>query len=244
MPTAQEIITNAMLEIGALIQGEVPTGDEAAFCLSKLQRMMDAWKTRSLYVYTVSQNRYTFPASQQSYTIGPVGADITAPRPTHITKANIILTAVSPEVVVPLAILDDEQWASIRVRNISVTIPSAMYNDGAFPNSTLYFWGYPSVLNDLELWTWLQMAAPTTLATIMALPPGYEDAMTLSLAESLCGPFGKSVPIDLRVSAQKARSFIQGMNSKAPYIVTRDDGIPNDVGMRTTFNYRTGSFRT
>lgn len=237
---ASGLINAAAKAIGYLGPGRSLSNSEATDALLVLNGMIDSWRSQSLFVYTVSSATYVLTPSQYYYTIGPSGADFTADRPTRIVSANIVLTSSTPNVHVPLQILDDQEWASLRVREIPTTLPTKLYNDGAYPNSSLYLWGYPSAANSLELWTWKQLAVISSLATTVALPPGYQDALMYSLAERLAIQWGRPIPQSVEVLAGKARAFIKAANSQAPKLVTLDSGMP--AGRRPYFNYMTGGF--
>jgi hypothetical protein len=84
--------------------------------------LIDAWLTDQ-YVYAYVPNQYTLNGTQITYTIGPSGADFTAPRPTGIQDANIILNNTSPVVRQPVSIINVDQWASIRVQQLQPAIP-------------------------------------------------------------------------------------------------------------------------
>ena len=143
MSTVLDLITDSMLEIGALGTGETPTNEEAQQCLNRLNRMLNSWNTERLTIYTISIAAYNLVANQQTYTIGP-GGFFNAPRPQKIEQANIILAGTDPPTRQPLSLFDDNMWSQIRVQNVPYTIPQALYNDGGFPLSTLYLWGYPT----------------------------------------------------------------------------------------------------
>jgi len=249
--TAQDIIVNSMIEVGALAQGETPASNDAAYVFGKANRLSSQWSTRSLFIWTVRSDRYTLIPSQRSYTIGRApGADFVADRPlgprepgNGIKNANIVLTSVSPEVRVPLRLLDDDEWASIWVLDVPTTLPVALYNDGAYPNSTLYLWGWPTQANDLELFTNQQLPQFPDLVTPIELATGYEEAFILTLAESIGPAFGQPITADLRENARRARAAIQSLNSSSPKIGTDVPEMPNS-GPRSTFNYRSGTFQT
>lgn len=48
-----QIVTNALVEIGAYAQGEAPPLDQIAWGQSKLRRMLDMWMSDDLYIYAV-----------------------------------------------------------------------------------------------------------------------------------------------------------------------------------------------
>ena len=117
-------------------------------------------------------------------------ADFDAPRPQLITMANFVSTATSgPPIRYPLLMLTPQAWASIVMQDLPNTIPYGLYNDRAYPISTLYIYGQPQAGNQLELWVWHQIpifAEDDSDAVI--LPLQYEDALVLNLACRLGKP--------------------------------------------------------
>jgi len=80
--------------------------------------------------------------------------------------------------------------------------------------------------NKLEIFSLVQLDSFASLGTAVDLPPGYQEAITLSLAEKLSLPFAKSVTADLRDDARKARAIMTSLNTKPLRLATRDCGIP------------------
>jgi hypothetical protein len=163
-------------------------------------------------------------------------------RPVKIVNANIILNNTATPVRVPMRVVDSDWWANQRVPTIQTTLPTHLYYQADWPNGSLFFWPVPQVAYPVELETWInlaQLAADDTFT----LPPGYEDAVTYTLAETICPAFSKPVDQTLAVLAMKARSIIQGLNSAAPLITTADFGMPGtrDGRGRSDWNWKTGS---
>jgi hypothetical protein len=248
MATAQDVIVDAFIEGDILDQpGQVPGPNFLTYGLNRLNRLVAQFSTRGLMVWTIESNRYTLTPSQTSYTIGPSGADFTADRPLGpmpgggIVNANIILTSVSPEVAIPLYIMNDDEWASVRVKDIPTSIPTAIYNDGSFPNSRLYLWGYPNQANDLQLWTRHQISEFASLGTTFSMPPGYQEAITTSLAEAMCSAYKKGVvPPSLAMAARKARAAVMSLNSASPNISNDAAGIGTSNQGGAFFNWLNG----
>jgi hypothetical protein len=243
-----------MLNAAAKALGKLRAGgglcpSELADGLIVLNNLVDYWTTRKAFVYTTRMDEYAFTGKAAPdavnpavYTIGPSGADFTAARPTRIERANIVLNDVTPGVFYPLEILDVDQWAAITVEQLPVTLPSKMYCDYAVPNANLYFWGQPTEPYLLQLLTWQQIAAFASLATVIVVPPGYYAAFLYSLAELVGPQWNAAVPQAVVVMARNARAGIQGMNSRAPHMSTRDSGMPRSGGGRACFNYRTRGY--
>lgn len=239
MPTtAADVIKNALMEMGAYSQGETPSAEDSAFALSKLNRLLDSWNAKKLNVYCMNFTSYTITPSLQPHTIGSSGGTFTVTqRPVKIEAANLILNNVSPSVRVPLEIRDADWWAGNQSQGVSSQIPTDLYYAPAWPLGKIYLWPVPTYAFGLELETW-ELLTQLASGTTFTMPPGYEDAVTYSLAESLCPAFGKQIDPVLAMQAQKARALIQGLNSNAPRISTRDSGVPGGRG--GMYNWRTG----
>src|ERR1017187_6810782 len=181
MSTVLDLITASLKNLGVLSGIEVPTADAAADGLVTLNRMLDSWNTESLNIYTVSIAAYPLNAGQMIYNIGPTGADFVAVRPQKINNANIILTGTTTTRL-PLDLLNDDQWAAIRQQTVQSNIPSALYDDGSYPNANLYLWGQPSIGLQLELFTWQLLTGFVNLTDPIIFPPGYEEAVLYNLS--------------------------------------------------------------
>lgn len=237
MSTVLDLLTNAMAEIGAVAQGETLSANDAAFCLSKANRMLNSWRTRRLNAYCIAKNEYAFGTSKQSYTIGPSGADFTATRPERIDSANVILVS-SDNARIQLWVVNVKDYAALQLPALSSIFPTRLYYQATFPNGTLYPWPYPTTAtNKLELFTWQQIAEFASLGADLSLPPGYEDAITYSLAEALCPAYGREISASLHALALEARTNIRSLNIDTPR--QSSDLYPGPG----EWDYRTGGLR-
>jgi len=189
--------------------------------LEEVNRLIASLGTDRLFIY--SRDIYTAPLTGvKTYTIG-ISADPTftpdfpVPRPVWIESANVISNS-TPPIRYKLAILDDLAWAKIRVQDIGNTIPWALYNDRAYPVSTLYLYAQPLSGYLLELYVWHQVPAFVTPEDVVLLPPGYEDAIVLNLAVRLGPHFQRNVDPDVRAEAQKALMRIESINAPQPIL--------------------------
>ena len=70
MTTARDIVTNALLEMGAIAQFETPEASDINFGLSKLNRMINAWNASKLFIYAVNFQQYQLIAGKNPQTVG------------------------------------------------------------------------------------------------------------------------------------------------------------------------------
>ena len=74
--------------------------------------MLDQWSVERLLIYNVSSITEALTANQQDYTIGPSGATFTAPRPTLIQSAAIVVPGTT--IREPMSILSSKKWFAIK----------------------------------------------------------------------------------------------------------------------------------
>lgn len=239
--TTLDLIKSAMRLIRALGTGEEPTAAEASDALQALNLMLESWSTKSTNIFTTRIDLFYLTANQAVHTIGvdPEGLrtpDWAAPRPLRIVAANVVLSAPS-YARVPITLLRDTEWASKRVRTVQSTFPIELYNDGASPLSSLYFWPIANTAQQIELFTWQALELYDDLTSVLTLPPGYMRAIKYSLAEELAVEFGADVPAAVATAARNSRAAIAGLNTYSP----RTSTIPYD-GSRggSGFNWLTG----
>lgn len=232
-----DIITRALKKIGAIAVGEAPDAQEAQDGLDALNSMLGSWNTQRNIIYTITIAQYDLVSNQQTYTIGP-GGDFDAPRPQSIETANLILNYLNPVVRVPMDLLNDQQWAAIRVQQIPNSIPQLLYNDGAYPLSTLYLWGFPSQNLQLELYTWQALSTFPSISTDVVLPPGYEEALVYNLAVRLAPDYERPVRPDVAAIAVSSLAVVKSLNSPDPLMIP--DAAVLGTNVKNGFNYQTG----
>ena len=231
------------------LPGTTPSSDQFGELIPEINRMMDSLSLNGHNIFTQSIDRYAMSPQQTSYFIGPTG-DWVAPRPLSIFRANVVLTDSAPELHLPVKLLTDDEWADHIITELPAPWPWQLYNDGAYPDSKLYLYGYPTENNDLELFTWQQVQTGFVAATdAVTLPPGYEDVMVtegalrcISLYPLDCRLTGIQVQ-KLEQDAMRAREKVQILNTTSrPYY---NDGASiggngGDLSMREFF-YRFGA---
>ena len=112
--------------------------------------------------------------------------DFVAPRPDSIVRANCVMTNVGTQpVYIHMRPISAEEWASLAIQQIpAINVTTLFYYDPQFPNGV--FNVFPPLLgNDIQLYTWGPLTAPTSLTQPYFAPPGYRDAVIWSLAERM-----------------------------------------------------------
>ena len=205
--TAREIITAALQCIGvpALVDPNNNT-------LAALNRILDSWDASGLYVYSVQVYQHTLTVGQRSYTIGQ-GGQINIQRPVKIQDA----ACISGGARFPVAVADSERWNRlIRVDDMTSSVILALYNDYAYPISTIRVWPTPSMASTLELHVWTQLGKFSTLDSNVSFPPGYDRALIYQLAANLAPSFGRVIGQDLAALVEDSKAMLIASNKALP----------------------------
>jgi hypothetical protein len=212
MATALDLISGSLRLIGALGQGQSPTGQEGSNGLDALNDMVDAWSAERLAIYTINRLVFNLTSGKQDYTMG-TGADFDTPRPISIQNAGVILTTnPSQPLELPIAVLTTDQWSLVAIKNLvgSGTFPTAVYPDGGFPNQKLSFWPIPMESGlQVALYPWQPLAQFADLTTTVSFPPGYAEALRFYLAVRLAPEYGRPTPPEVAAIARTSKAKIK-----------------------------------
>jgi len=223
LTAGQDLIYPALRKAGVTLgPGRTPSDAQNQDGLDELNRLVGSLNCDRLFIFTVGQYKYPLSGAK-TYTIGvdPAGvltADLVGPRPHRLVRANIIYSI--PPIRRPLAILTDLQWSQIRVQDLANAIPYAIYDDYAYPLSTLYLYPQPVPGYVLELYQWTNVPRFVTVDDQVSLPPGYDDAIVLNLAVRLAPQFQRPVDPDVRRDAQLSLMRVESINAPRPILDT------------------------
>jgi hypothetical protein len=243
MPTTiRDICTDALTEIGVVGSGAPMDANDAEFAYGKLRRLINEWNAQRCAVYATVFSQFALTPSLSPHTIGPTAATWTVvQRPVSIEAISLILDSSNPDVYLPLNKRDAAWWQAQITPTIEVDIPSDFYYDPTWPNGSVYFWPVPSAAYDVQVQIRTLLDETFTLNSTFSLPPGYQEAITLTLAEKSARGFGRPVTEDLMSDARNARALIFANNDTTPTLVTRDAGMEGPRGgIRSGFNWITG----
>lgn len=233
--TYLDIITDALRELNAIDAEQDASAADAAFGLRKLVRIFDNWNSEGQAAYVVTTTDHTLVPSTSPHTIGPSGT-FTATRPESIEQASIVAGGI----VYPLTLRDRAWYDGLTTPTLTTDIPTDLHYRETYPNGSLYLWPVPSAAYTLRIAARVAFSTSIAASDTFSLPPGYQDAVTLTLAEDLAGPFGAQIPPTLPQKAMQARARIFRANNRPPSIQTVDAGMPNHSGGH--WDYRTGLY--
>lgn len=211
MSTALDLITDALVSLGELSQGETPNAEDGAFCLTRLNAMLDSFSTQRLNLYSVSKFTGALVANTQDYTIGPSGATFTNARPLLVQTATIVLPNTITE---PMRILTSKEWAEIKEKALTGVLPDKLYFEPSYPNGTLHVHPRPSGTPTLELYYWTVLSTFANLSATFTFPPGYYHAIMWNLCVEISPGYNKPLDPVTQMRAQQGLSAIQNLNAQ------------------------------
>jgi hypothetical protein len=204
--TAIDILKRSMRMLGVFSTGEEPSADETADGLTTLNALIGTLSNSSM-VYAKTLNSISVSASTASITVGPSGTTIT-PRPVRVLEESYILIGSDSY---PLQVLTLQQYNSISDKTSEGT-PEAIHVQADMPNITISFWPVPSDAVTLKLWSDKLIASTLSAATVLSLPPGYEDALAYLLAEAIAPEYETEPSRSVMAGVMRSRRLLAQTN--------------------------------
>jgi len=234
--TGKDLCTNILVELNIYGAADPPSPEDLNLVLTKVNRIFDSWNAKHQASYCETFADYTLTPALSPHTIGPTGVWVVAQRPVSLEDASL---DDGSGVQSPIWVRDAAWYAGRTTPAQTGSRPTDVYYEKAWPNGKLFFWPVPTSAYTVALLSRTVLAA-LTLDTTFTMPPGYEDAITLTGMESAVGAFPGSVTQpSLKGDASMARAVIFSNNVDTPKLRTADAGMPGR-GRGGYFNYRTG----
>lgn len=251
--TAADIVTMALIEIGAMAPGEQLQPDEGQWAFAKLNLLIDEWAAQRFFVFSYLFQVFNVPASISPVTIGPSGIATLStgilPRPVKIESAAQLQNDGTETVDLIINCTRDRQWwASQQVKGIQTNVITDLYYDPTSPDGSLFFWPVLNVAVQVRLQMWQAISSFLAITDPVGgpggpgtLPPSARAALTFTLAERLCPGAKKTASPELINQAVMARKAV-GLNTMKSPRLACDSGIPRAgvPGVRGDFNWVTG----
>jgi hypothetical protein len=213
----QGLLYPALRKAGVTL-GPQRTPSPAQFqdAIDELNRLLGSLNCDRLWIY--GQDILPLPMSgKKIYTIGidPSGNLPPADFPVQVPKGITGAVYVDAAQRYPVAILTPQVWAAIPAQDLAGAMPAGIYFDRGYPIANLYVYGQPAA-GELELYVWHLIPSVATLADVVVVPPGYEDAIVLSLACRLAPHFQLQVNPEVRQQARDSMMRLNSINAPQP----------------------------
>lgn len=232
--TVRDMIRGSLRLIGALAEGETPSAAQQSDVLFAFNQMIESFSNDPLLSSYKVREEFTLVPSTQSYTIG-TGGTFSTTRPLEVYEAGLEIQGSSPTEI-PVDIINDQQWADIRQKSVSSSIPRKIYIEDAFPLSNVHVWPVPEAAHKLVLYSRKPLDTYSSYTTEINLPPGYLRMYRYNLAVEVAPEFGKEPSGLVLQTAMDSKAAIKRTNTKPIYLECDRGVLPWTSG----FNIVTG----
>jgi hypothetical protein len=219
MATVNDVITDALLDLGILAEGEVPTASQSTQGLRRLVRFLKLCRTENLYIPLIARATATLTPSATSFTVG-TGGNINIVRPglQQVEKVNYLDSSVSPANEISLGpLMTEAEYEAIPMKTQTSSRPARVYYSPTYPLGTLIPW--PISTGASLQWVFYYHAALADFAAIsdtVTVPDGYEQFLVKSIALELAPSFGvREINPALIQQATEARRMVTRSNQRA-----------------------------
>lgn len=235
------VVKEALAELNVIQPGASIPAPISTLFLSKLNQIIDNWNAERAKVWAEVFPSFTLTPSLSPHTIGPSGATFTATiRPVTLDGCSLNLNTDTPNVFIPIDVIDWQVYQALSVPGIATSIPEAVYYETDWPNGKLFFYPIPNYAYAVRL-ALRTIFGIVTLSDNLDLPPGYQSAITLTLAEDGATAMGRAVPAKTAKGAAEGRARIGANNTIVP-LLDLQDGQQERRDGGNNFNYHSRSF--
>lgn len=237
--TVNDLITDALTDLGVLQAGEVPTFSDSDLGFRRLNGLVDGWITQRLMIYTTDSGDGTFTGAA-TFTVG-FGGDCNILRPTLYNLITVVWYDANavPQVEYPLTPFTDDGWFNLPNKDMNAPQPTNYWWRADFPLANITLWPGPTANANrfFRIYYPQQIVEFTALTQTVVLPPGYRRFIVSNLALELAPAFGVDPPPSLIQRARDSRDDVMRANQ-----TISDLYFPNEalIGNRGSWSIYTG----
>lgn len=200
--TEESIIKDALILCGGLEDDETPSDAQKSYARRALNRMVKAWSVKGLKAWCWNEVTLTLVVSQQSYSIGPSGADLVTERPIKIANVRKVVSGDET----PVRIISRQEYMDQPGKDdTGETV--AVYYDPQLTNGVLYVWPAPSAANTLKFSLQQYIEDFDTNSNTPYFPVEWHEAIVYGLALRLC-PKYEVIGERLQMIAAQADAYL------------------------------------
>ena len=218
--TRDQVIVAAFRKLGIIEPADSGTNIDPNLITNAaviLNLMVKQWASVGIKLWTIQE--YTLPlvAGQTSYTIGPVGPDLTADKPLRLIEGNgntfLRNISVTPNIDIPMQILSRQEYNMLGSKYSTGQINSVYMEPGTI-NSIIKVYLTPDTATStnfqLHFTAQRQLADIASSTDIPEFPNEWMNALVWNLADQLAIEF--DVPANHRQEIQmRATAYLESI---------------------------------
>lgn len=207
--TAQEIITDALAELGIAADEEPLEAVDLERGLRALSRMLRAWQADGVMIWTYTEGTFITVLDQAGYVFGSGGAFTTVP----FEILDLRINRGGNDL--PMNRLSREEYYALP-NKANRGYPTQFYYDRQRAGGTLYLWPAPDTGLGTLKFTYRRMIMDLDSgANDFDVPPEWMEALVFGLAKRLVGAYsmaGKPEAARVEQEAERSYSIVKGFD--------------------------------
>lgn len=219
--TVDRIIRFAMMDAGLLQRGDVPSSDDYAIYLQKLNDVINVKQTQGLKLWTNQLVNVTLVAGTATYALGPAGS-ILATKPMRVPEAYFYTNANTSY---PLNELSWNDYNLLSNKTSTGAINSYFVNKQQL-NVYVTFWLVPdaeAATGFAQLLVQTQIQNMVSLTDGLSFPIEWFTGLRWFLADDICTGQPDSIMARCKANADKYQEILEGWDVEdAPTRFTPD----------------------
>ena len=232
MATVQNIIDRAMRLIGNLEPGTSATTAESNDAFTALNSLITTWRNESLMCYAMQDQSIPIIAGNSSVTIGPTGTLVTI-RPADIETAYVAVGTLS----YPVQVWSAEQFSGIAIKTQANSWPYVLWYAPTMNDGTIYIWPVANASSTLHVITRTPVLEFIALTDIIALPPGWENALAHNLAVMIAPEYERQANETVINMARETLKLLKRTNNVTPVVSFDGSLLGRYPRMNSTGNF-------
>lgn len=208
--TAQELIVDALAELGVLAEEEPLEATDLNRGLRILTRMFKAWQADGVMTWTMTEGTLALVQGQESYAFGAGGDFTTVPLDIGDMEINRGTNDLQ------MFRLSREEYRALPNKTTE-GYPTQFYYDRQRTGGTLYVWPSPDVTGGTLKFTYRRVVMDMDAgANNFDMPAEWHDAIVFGLAKGFIGPYsmdGKPAAARVMKEADRAYLVVKGFDA-------------------------------
>jgi hypothetical protein len=244
-----DAILTPAFRIAGLLQrpGQKISANEAAEGLQVVNDWLDWLKLDRLAVYAIQRALFGLTPGKGDYTIGldPSGqviSDIPDERPIRIDRASFIFTNVTPNIEVPLQVLNEQEWQALSPKSLTASTPTKLFYESLYPQGVLHFWAVPTVAYQMALYLWRSVNQYLTVDDPVQVAPGYRITMQYNLAQQLAERYPDRQRMAPSSTARAVSTLAALKRANAPRLLMQCESGALGLDYRGQYNIYSNSY--
>lgn len=209
--SAQNIIQEALEELGVYSPGDTVTAADNTRCFVILNDLLTEWAQEYFYIYQLAVLTVALVSGTAAYAVGP-GAAVNSPMPDRIDYGPGMASVVVAAATTLADIVSAIEWEQIYAGSAAAGTPTKVYyGSNTFPTGTINVAPTPNAAGVMTLNGWYVLPAFAALTTVYTLASSASDMIKHNLAIRV-KPFFSEAPLNPATIA----AAVQGRDALKP----------------------------